>query len=189
MQRRARRQPARVQLAARRSGVRPPRRDARSSRARSAPESTGAMAGVLDARRPSRRVPEPTRSCCARSRSTAPEALRGAVQRTMIGRLRRRPRRAGPAAGRRRRSPTSRALADDLPARQIATYEVINLLRVSRAIVAAALGPRRSRGARTRAATCRTPTTRWLGRLVVARATRAPRSSSFPRFARESDGR
>ncbi len=41
-------------------------------------------------------------------------------------------------------------LADDLPARSIASYEVIDLLRVSRAIVASATARTESRGAHTR---------------------------------------
>ena len=41
-------------------------------------------------------------------------------------------------------------LADDLPARSIASYEVIDLLRVSRAIVASAAARTESRGAHTR---------------------------------------
>ncbi len=41
-------------------------------------------------------------------------------------------------------------LADDLPARSIASYEVIDLLRVSRAIVASATVRTESRGAHTR---------------------------------------
>ena len=97
---------------------------------------------------------------------TAPEALRGAVQRTMSA-----------DCGVVRDAPSLRmaadtladlaALADDLPAREIATYEVINLLRVSRAIVAAA--PARAGVARLAHAQrlCPDPTTRWLGRLVI----------------------
>ena len=41
-------------------------------------------------------------------------------------------------------------LADDLPARSIASYEVIDLLRVSRAIVASAAARTESRGSHTR---------------------------------------
>jgi L-aspartate oxidase len=41
-------------------------------------------------------------------------------------------------------------LADDLPARSIASYEVIDLLRVARAIVASATARTESRGAHTR---------------------------------------
>ena len=42
------------------------------------------------------------------------------------------------------------ALADDLPAREVATYEVCNVLRVSRAIVGAAIARLESRGAHFR---------------------------------------
>jgi L-aspartate oxidase len=74
-------------------------------------------------------------------------------------------------------------LADDLPARQIATYEVINLLRVSRAIVAAALARQESRGAHTRADMPYTDEA-WLGRLVL-RGEAAPRFVPLPAYAVE----
>jgi L-aspartate oxidase len=60
-------------------------------------------------------------------------------------------------------------LAEDaagLPARDVASYEVVNLLRVARAIVAAATAREESRGAHTRIDVPFTDD-RWLGRLVV----------------------
>ena len=107
---------------------------------------------------------------------TAPDALRGAVQRTMsadCGVVR-------DARGLQLAADTLAdlaALAEDLPARQIATYEVINLLRVSRMIVAAVRFRQESR-VRTLRADMQYTHDAWLGRLVVRGA--APRSSSFP---------
>jgi L-aspartate oxidase len=57
-------------------------------------------------------------------------------------------------------------LAEGLPTRKTATYEVINLLRVSRMIVAAALAREESRGAHTRTDMPHRDDA-WLGRLVV----------------------
>jgi len=79
-----------------------------------------------------------------------PSALRGAVQRTMsadCGVVR-------DAVGLRVATETLAdlsGLVGDLPARSPATYEVLNILRVSRAIVAAATAREESRGAHTRA--------------------------------------
>ena len=138
------------------------------------------MSGVLEL--PSIEVlPSPDPVVLRKERGSDPEALRGAVQRTMsadCGVVR-----AAPGLQMAADTLADLApLADDLPARQIATYEVINLLRVSRAIVAAALAAR-SRAARTRAATFPAPTTRWLGRLVV-QGGGAPRFVGLPAFAR-----
>ena len=86
-----------------------------------------------------RRAPTPIRSCCRRSGADRPDAVRGALQRTMsadCGVVRD----ADGLAARGDDARRSRALADDLPARSIASYEVIDLLRVSRAIVASATG-------------------------------------------------
>jgi L-aspartate oxidase len=60
-------------------------------------------------------------------------------------------------------------LTDDaaaLPDRDVASYEVRNLLRVARAIVAAAAAREESRGAHTRTDVPHTDD-RWLGRLVL----------------------
>jgi L-aspartate oxidase len=100
-----------------------------------------------------------------KARVRAPAALRGAVQRTMsadCGVVR-----AGPALQMASETLADLArLAEDLPAREIATYEVINILRVSRAIVAAARAREESRGAHTRSDAPDTDDA-WLGRLVI----------------------
>jgi len=74
-------------------------------------------------------------------------------------------------------------LAEDLPAREIATYEVINLLRVSRAIVAGALARQESRGSHTRS-DFPGADDGWLGRLVI-QGDGAPRFVELPELARE----
>jgi L-aspartate oxidase len=56
--------------------------------------------------------------------------------------------------------------AEGLPVREAASYEMLNLLRVSRAIVAAAWAREESRGAHTRTDIPH-PDDRWLGRLVI----------------------
>jgi len=56
--------------------------------------------------------------------------------------------------------------AAGLPVREAASYEVLNLLRVSRAIVAAASAREESRGAHTRVDIPYSDD-RWLGRLVI----------------------
>jgi L-aspartate oxidase len=53
-----------------------------------------------------------------------------------------------------------------LPVREVASYEVLNLLRVSHAIVAAASAREESRGAHTRIDVPYSDD-RWLGRLVI----------------------
>ena len=113
-----------------------------------------------------------------KERVTSPEALRGAVQRTMsadCGVVR-------DAQSLQMAADTLAdlaALADDLPAREIATYEVINLLRVSRAIVAAALARQESRGAHTRSDMPYTDEA-WLGRLVLRGESRRASSTCPP---------
>ena len=145
------------------------------------PESTGAMAGVL-----SLAAPDPEVSAdpivLRKEEVTAPEELRGAVQRTMTldcGVVR-------DPEGLQLAADTLAdlaMLAEDLPAREIATYEVINLLRVSRVIVAAARAREESRGAHTRRDKPRASDA-WLGRLVV-RGERAPTFVELPALARE----
>ena len=146
------------------------------------PDSTGAMAGVL-ALAPSEADAAATDPVVLRKeRVTPPDALRGAVQRTMstdCGVVR-------DAQSLRMAADTLAdlaALSEDLPARQIATYEVINLLRVSRAIVAAALARQESRGSHTRADMPYTDEA-WLGRLVL-RGESAPRFVDLPALAVE----
>ena len=108
-------------------------------------EPTGAMAAVLSLP-PFEGVPVDDPVVLRKARVAEPEALRGAVQRTMstdCGVVR-----VAPDLAMAAETLSDLAmLADDLPAREIATYEVINLLRVSRAIVAAALAREESRGA------------------------------------------
>ena len=143
------------------------------------PDSTGAMTGVLDIE-PSELEVSSDPVVLRKERVTAPGALRGAVQRTMsadCGVVR-------DAKGLQLAADTLAdlaALAEDLPARQIATYEVINLLRVSRMIVAAARAREESRGAHTRGDMQYTHDA-WLGRLVV-RGESAPRFVGLPTFA------
>jgi L-aspartate oxidase len=147
-----------------------------------APEATGAMAGVLslpavDA------LPAPDPVMLHQEQASAPEALRGAVQRTMsadCGVVR-----AAPSLCMAGDTLADLALlADDLGTREIASYEVINLVRVSRAIVAAALARQESRGSHTRSDAPGSDD-RWLGRLVI-QGDGAPRFVELPALAREA---
>jgi L-aspartate oxidase len=145
------------------------------------PESTGAMAGALSLV-PSEIEVSSDPIVLRKERVTAPASLRGAVQRTMsadCGVVR-------DAQSLERAAETLAdlaALAEDLPAREMATYEVINLLRVSRMIVASALAREESRGAHTRADFPDTDDA-WLGRLVV-RGEMAPQFVELPTLAVE----
>jgi L-aspartate oxidase len=104
------------------------------------------MSGILDL---PDGLPEADPIVLPKELVTEPDAVRGALQRTMssdCGVVR-------DAEGLAIASETLgdlARLADDLPARSIASYEVIDLLRVSRAIVAAASERTESRGAHTR---------------------------------------
>ena len=144
------------------------------------PESTGAMAGVLALAPPDPELISTDPVVLRKEHVSAPEALRGAVQRTMSGDC-------GVVRDAQSLQRAADTLADlatlseDLPARQIATYEVINLLRVSRAIVASALARRESRGAHTRGDMQYTDNA-WLGRLII-RGEIAPRFVELPTFA------
>jgi L-aspartate oxidase len=108
--------------------------------------STGAMTGVLDL---PPGVPQGDPVVLPKERVTEPEAVRGALQRVMssdCGVVR-------DAEGLRIAQDTLgdlAQLADDLPARSVASFEVIDLLRVARAIVASATARTESRGAHTR---------------------------------------
>ena len=154
-----------------------------------AAEATGAMSGVLEL--PSIEVlPSPDPVVLRKERGSDPEALRGAVQRTMsadCGVVR-----AAPGLQMAADTLADLAtLADDLPARRIATYEVINLLRVSRAIVAAALAREESRGAHTRSRRARhrqrlVGPTRRAGRRRAA-LRRPPRPRPGPKVSTEFD--
>ena len=112
------------------------------------PESTGAMTGVLDLAHDASADEDPV--VLPKEQPSDPAVLRGAVQRTMsaeCGVVR-------DAESLKVASETLTDLADlaiDLPARSQASYEVIDLLRVSRAIVAAAVARLESRGAHYRA--------------------------------------
>ena len=110
-------------------------------------ESTGAMTGVLDL--PDAAGAEPDPIVLPKQRVSNPAELRAAVQRVMstdCGVVR-------DATGLSLATETLTdlaRLADDLPARTVATYEVVNVLRVSRAIVTAAIARLESRGAHSR---------------------------------------
>jgi L-aspartate oxidase len=110
-------------------------------------ESTGAMTGVLDLSPAGE--PEADPVVLPKEHATDPDAVRGALQRVMssdCGVVR-------DADGLDLATETLADLAhlaDDLPARNIASYEVIDLLRVSRAIVASATARTESRGSHTR---------------------------------------
>ncbi len=146
VQRCARREPVGVELAPRRAGLRPAGRRGDPGRQGERGVDRRDDGRARPALRAScRRIP----SCCRRSTSTEPDAVRGALQRVMssdCGVVR-------DADGLRLASDTLgdlALLADDLPARSIASYEVIDLLRVARAIVASAIARTESRGAHTR---------------------------------------
>jgi L-aspartate oxidase len=147
-----------------------------------APEATGAMAAVLSLPPFEGSPPETDPVVLRKAEVSAPEALRGAVQRTMsadCGVVR-------DAASLEMASETLAdlaKLAEDLPAREIPTYEVINILRVSRAIVAAAWAREESRGAHTRSDAPSTDDD-WLGRLVI-QGDAPPRFVELPTLARE----
>jgi L-aspartate oxidase len=111
------------------------------------PDPTGAMAGVLDLVEDDAATPDPV--VLPKQRVTDPAALRASVQRVMSGDC-------GvvrDAEGLQLAAQTLAdlaGLADDLPARSVATYEVLNVLRVARAIVANATARVESRGAHWR---------------------------------------
>ncbi len=110
-------------------------------------ESTGVMAGVLELAGGA--LPEADPVVLPKERATDPDTVRGALQRIMssdCGVVRDAD---GLEVARGTLGDLAR-LADDLPARSIASYEVIDLLRVSRAIVASAAARTESRGAHTR---------------------------------------
>ena len=94
-------------------------------------------------------APAPDPVVLRSSAASAPDALRSAVQRTMsadCGVVRDATACAWPA----RRSPISRGWPTTCRPGRSRRYEVINLVRVARAIVAAALAREESRGAHTR---------------------------------------
>jgi L-aspartate oxidase len=134
-------------------------------RGKNGPEPTGAMAGVLDVEQDA--PPEPDPAMLPKPPDepiTDPAELRTAVQRIMsnsCGVMR-------DADGLRIASDALAALAtrcENLPSRRVASYEVCNVLRVSRAIVAAAIARLESRGAHARREYPETSDA-FLGRLV-----------------------
>jgi L-aspartate oxidase len=145
-------------------------------------EATGAMAGVLSLP-PIDAVPVPDPIVLGTQEISTPEELRSSVQRTMsadCGVVR-------DAPGLQTAADTLADLAtsaESLPTRDIATYEVINLVRVSRAIVAGALARQESRGSHTRS-DAPGADDRWLGRLVI-QGDNAPRFVELPTLAREA---
>jgi succinate dehydrogenase/fumarate reductase flavoprotein subunit len=110
-------------------------------------------------------APESDPVVLPKDEATDPDAVRGALQRTMsadCGVVR-------DAEGLNLASGTLGDLAlleVDLPARNIASYEVIDLLRVARAIVASATARTESRGAHTRLEYPE-PSDRMLGRFAT----------------------
>jgi L-aspartate oxidase len=128
-----------------------------------AAESTGAMDGVLALPPDGGSAPDPI--VLGTDGTTVAGELRSAVQRTMSADC-------GVARDPDGLARAARVLAElaegaeGLPVREIASYEVINLLRVSRVIVAAATAREESRGAHTRTDIPFTDD-RWLGRLVI----------------------
>ena len=110
-------------------------------------ESTGAMSGVLDLADDAE--PEPDPVVLPKDEPTDPADVRSALQRVMSADC-------GVVRDRDGLDLADATLGDlarlavDLPARDIASYEVIDLLRVSRAIVASAQERTESRGSHTR---------------------------------------
>jgi L-aspartate oxidase len=130
-------------------------------------EPTGAMSGVLTdtAEAPDARDEPGDPIILGADRPANAAALRSALQRTMsadCGVAR------DPEGLRRAAEELNEleARADGLPEREAASYEVVNLLLVSRAIVAAASAREESRGAHTRIDIPYSDD-RWLGRLVI----------------------
>ena len=172
VQRRARREPARVELAARRPGVRPPRRRGDRRRARTGPEPTGAMAGR--ARRSADRSRAPIRVVPpATGAATDPDAVAARSQRTMsadCGVVR-------DADGLRARGRDARATRDARrrpPARTVATLRGAQpAARVARRSSRRRTAREESRGAHTRADFPETSDA-LLRRFVAAAATATP---------------
>lgn len=148
---------------------------------REGPEETGALRGVLG--RVADEPPLPDPEVFASDRPIAPEALRGSIQRVMSADVG--VERDGDGLGLATATLADLAtLATELPPRRPETYEVLNLARVARAIVAAALVREESRGCHTRLDHPR-PSERCVGRFVLAGGT-APRFVPLPAFfARE----
>jgi L-aspartate oxidase len=140
-------------------------------------QATGAMSGVLDLGLDSA---DEDVVVLPKATPTEPEKLRGAVQRTMsadCGVVR-------VADGLEMASETLtdlNGLATDMPSRTVATFEVLNILRVARGIVAAATAREESRGAHTRGDYPQT-SDEFAGRFVLCGA-RAPQFVSLPAYA------
>ena len=145
---------------------------------REGPCETGAMRGVLDDL--AIPVPDSDPEVLATDRRADPAALLGSIQRIMSAEV-----------GVERDSEDLAiaeatladlaALATDLPPRVQKTYEVFNVARVARAVVATAVAREESRGAHTRR-DFPEPSERFLGRFVVAGAA-VPRFVPLPALA------
>ncbi len=130
------------------------------------PEPTGAMTGIPDVAGDGEPIPDPlVLPKSGGERTTPPSELRASVQRVMSSDC-------GVVRGLeslRLAAETLSDLADlnaDLPPRTIETYEVCNVVRVSRAIVASAIARMESRGAHTRR-DYPEPSDAFLGRFVL----------------------
>lgn len=129
-------------------------------------DDRGAIAGALDLEGVGR--PDPDPELLPRTDPIVAAALRDALQRVMsreVGVVRD----AGGLDIAAKTLADLGALGDELPAREVASYEVRNLLRVARATVAGAAAREESRGAHTRADFPATSDA-LLGRFVVAGA-------------------
>ena len=144
---------------------------------KTAADETGAMTGVLHS---GAEGADEDPVVFPKHDPTDTAALRGAVQRTMSADC-------GVVRDARGLAMAADTLGDlaglavDLPARALETYEIFNLLRVSRAIVAAATAREESRGAHTRADFPDTSET-LAGRFVV-RGARDPEFVTLPAYA------
>jgi L-aspartate oxidase len=113
-------------------------------------EPTGAMVGVIDLRLDDEPEPDPiVLPKAPRERVVEPAEMRASIQRVMsadCGVVR-----DGAGLGLAAQTLADlHGLAEHLPSRAVATYEVCNVLRVSRAIVTTAIARLESRGAHTR---------------------------------------
>ncbi len=144
------------------------------------PASTGAMSGVLELDLTEAMVADEDPVVLPKDKPAEPSKLRGAVQRTMTaecGVVR-------DAEGLQVAHDTLcdlSGLAEDLPARTAATYEVVDLLRVSLAIVRSATAREESRGSHTRRDFPKTSDA-LLGRFVL-RGANAPVFIALPAYA------
>jgi L-aspartate oxidase len=138
-------------------------------------DPTGVMAGVLDSSFVSVSDDDPV--VLPKASRTEPERLRSAIQRVMSEECG--PLRDAASLGTARDTLADLAsLADDLPPRNVASYEAMNLARVARAIVATAAVREESRGAHTRT-DFPEPSDAFLGRFVLT-GRAAPQFAPLP---------